>query len=71
MNGEGTAGTDRLSALSRELEQASTELRSADADRAAELATHCADLASQAAAELDRLAGVAAEASLPGQEELL
>jgi hypothetical protein len=62
---------DRLSALSKELEQASSELRSADADRAAELATRCAELASQAAIELDRLAGVAAEASLPGQEELL
>jgi hypothetical protein len=65
--------TSQLDTISRDLDQASSQLRSGDLDpqRAAELATHCAELASQASIELDRLARAAPEASLPGQEELL
>ena len=63
----------RLTEISRQLEQATQELRAAQDDpaRAGDLAQRCADLASSAAAEVDRLARVAPAASVPGQEELL
>ncbi len=64
--------TGRLSEISEQLERAATELRGdPGGERAQQLTSRCAELASQAAVELDRLARAAPEASLPGQEELL
>jgi len=65
--------TSRLTEITRELEGASAELSAGDADRdrANELAQRCAELAAEAAIELDRLARSAPGTSLPGQEELL
>jgi hypothetical protein len=65
--------TAQLASISRDLEQASSQLREGDLDpeHTAEVATRCAELASRAAIELDRLARAAPKASLPGQEELL
>jgi hypothetical protein len=65
--------TTRLTEISERLEQAARRLRSDDVDseEATRLAGECAELASQAAADLDRLARWSAPESVPGQEELL
>ena len=66
-------GTARLSEISERLEEAARALRADDLDgeQAGRLAGECAELASQAAAELDRLARWSPPDSVPGQEELL
>ena len=63
----------RLTELSGRLEQVAQRLRDEDVDgeEATRLAGECADLASQAAAELERLARASPEDAPPGQEELL
>jgi hypothetical protein len=65
--------TVRLSEISERLEQAARRLRSGDfeGDEASRLAGECAELAQQAAAELDRLARWTPGEPVPGQEELL
>jgi hypothetical protein len=65
--------TVRLSDISERLEQAARRLRSGelDDDEASRLAGECAELAQQAAAELDRLARWTPGEPVPGQEELL
>ena len=72
-NEQGSIDTSRLSEISAELERAAGKLRagSLDQEQASQLSSRCAELASQVAIELDRLARSAPEASLPGQEELL
>jgi geranylgeranyl pyrophosphate synthase len=56
MNAQQAIEAVRLSGISDELERAAAELRDdADGERARELAARCAELASQAAIELDRL----------------
>jgi hypothetical protein len=69
---------ERLAALedlSRRLEEGARRLREdgLDPDEAVRVAGECAELASQAAVELDRIAraGGAEAADVPGQEELL
>jgi hypothetical protein len=63
----------RLPEISQQLETAARRLRDGDldGDEATRLAGECADLASQAVAELDRLARGASQNAVPGQEELL
>jgi hypothetical protein len=63
----------RLDELSRGLEEASARLRAEDVDpdEAKRLAGECAELAAQAAVELDRLARGEPGDAAPGQEELL
>jgi hypothetical protein len=65
--------TVRLSDISERLEQAARRLRSGEleGDEASRLAGECAELAQQAAAELDRLARWTPGEPVPGQEELL
>jgi hypothetical protein len=63
-----------LSDLSRRLEEGAGRLRAGDLehDEAIRVAGECADLASQAAVELDRLTRLApGDPAAPGQEELL
>jgi hypothetical protein len=63
-----------LADLSRRLEEGARRLRDGDLqpDDAIRVAGECAELASQAAVELDRIARLAADhAEVPGQEELL
>ena len=63
----------RLADLSRQLE-ASADRLGADGiepDEAMRLAGECAELASQAAVELDRLTRLSPGDPVPGQEELL
>jgi hypothetical protein len=62
-----------LDELFARLDRASEQLRSGDlsADAAATLVEDCAALASQASAELERLARAAAHEPLPGQDSLL
>jgi hypothetical protein len=62
-----------LDELVARLDRASEQLRSGDlsADAAATLVEDCAALASQASAELERLARAAAHEPLPGQDSLL
>jgi hypothetical protein len=69
---EGSAG-GRLEQISAQLDAAARKLAEADvtSEDATRLAGECADLASQAVAELDRLASGAAQETTPGQEELL
>jgi hypothetical protein len=80
MSDEGALG-GRLEQISAQLDAAARKLADTDvsSEEATRLAGECADLASQAVAELDRLAsgalrggasGAAQEAT-PGQEELL
>jgi hypothetical protein len=60
--------------LSRRLEEGARRLRDdgLEPDDAIRVAGECAELASQAAMELDRIARVSADpAEAPGQEELL
>jgi hypothetical protein len=65
--------TERLEALSRRLEEAAERLRAGDVDpeEAKRLAGECADLAAEAAIELDRSSRGDSTDSPPGQEELL
>jgi hypothetical protein len=66
--------TARLDDLVERLERAADQLRSGDlsADAAATLVEDCAALATQASAELDRLARSSQVAApLPGQDTLL
>jgi hypothetical protein len=62
-----------LDDLVERLDRAAEQLRSGDlsADAAATLVEDCAALASQASAELERLARAAAHEPLPGQDSLL
>ena len=65
---------DGLAELSRRLEDGARRLREDDLepDDAIRVAGECAELASQAAVELDRIARLSADqAEVPGQEELL
>jgi hypothetical protein len=65
---------DGLEELSRRLEEGARRLREEDLqpDDATRVAGECAELASQAAVELDRIARLSADqAEVPGQEELL
>jgi hypothetical protein len=74
LSAAGAEGTARLEELSRRLEQAATRLRADDlgAEEAKRLAGECAELAADAAVELDRLArGEGGDGTAPGQEELL
>jgi len=63
----------RLDELSRGLEHAAARLRAEDVDpeEAKRLVGECADLAAEAAVELDRLARGDPQDAGPGQEELL
>ena len=63
----------RLAEISQRLEDAATRLRDGElpSEEATRLAGECADLASEAAAELERLARASADEVLPGQEGLL
>ena len=72
MPDEGALG-GRLEQISAQLDAAARKLAGADvsSEEATRLAGECADLASQAVAELDRLASGAAQEATPGQEELL
>lgn len=65
--------TAQLDELVGQLERAAEQLRSGDlsADAAAGLVEDCAALASQASAELERLARSGAHDPMPGQGELL
>ena len=70
----GPGATARLEELSRRLEEAAARLGADDlgADEAKQLAGECAELAADAAVELDRLArGEGVAGAAPGQEELL
>jgi hypothetical protein len=58
--------SDRLAAAARRLREDGIE-----DDEATRLASECAELASEAAAELERLARAGTPDSVPGQEELL
>lgn len=62
-----------LDELVSRLDRAAEQLRSGDLspDAAATLVEDCAVLASQASAELERLARAAAHEPLPGQDSLL
>jgi hypothetical protein len=73
----GAEATARLGSLARRLEEAAVRLRAdgLDPEEAKRLAGECAEIAADAAIELDRLArggarGEGGEA-VPGQEELL
>jgi hypothetical protein len=69
----GAEATARLGELSRRLEEAAARLRSDDvgSEEAKRLAGECAELAADAAVELDRLARGESRDAAPGQEELL
>lgn len=62
-----------LDDLVERLDRAAEQLRSGDLspDAAASLVEDCSALASQASAELERLARAAAHEPLPGQDSLL
>ena len=62
-----------LDDLVAKLDRAAEQLRSGDlsSDAAATLVEDCAALASQASAELERMARAAAHEPLPGQDSLL
>jgi hypothetical protein len=65
--------TERLEELSRRLEAAAVRLRADDVEpeEAKRLAGECAELAAEAAVELDRTSRGDAQDTAPGQEELL
>jgi hypothetical protein len=71
--GKTTDGTERLEELSRRLGETATRLRADEvgAEDVKRLAGECAELAAQAAVELDRLARGGSQDPAPGQEELL
>jgi hypothetical protein len=66
-------GTARLAELSRRLDETAARLQDEDldGDEAGRLAANCAELAAEAAVELDRLARGGPLEAPPGQEELL
>jgi hypothetical protein len=65
--------TTTLDDLVARLERAAEQLRTGDlsADAAAGLVEDCAALASQASAELERIARASAQEPIPGQDTLL
>jgi hypothetical protein len=65
--------TTTLDALVARLERAAEQLRTGDlsSDAAAGLVEDCAALASQASAELERMARAAQHEPMPGQDSLL
>jgi hypothetical protein len=65
--------TERLEVLSRRLEEAAVRLRAGDVEpeEAKRLAGECAELAAEAALELDRASRGDSQDAAPGQEELL
>ena len=65
--------TARLTDISERLELAASRLRAGDldGDEVTRLAGECAELAQQAAAELERVARYDSPEAVPGQEELL
>ncbi len=65
--------TTTLDALVERLERAAEQLRTGDLspDAAAGLVEDCAGLASQASAELERIARAGAQEPIPGQDTLL
>jgi hypothetical protein len=65
--------TTTLDQLVERLERAAEQLRTCDlsADAAAGLVEDCAALASQASAELERMARASAQEPIPGQDSLL
>jgi hypothetical protein len=65
--------TSTLDALVARLERAAEQLRTGDlsSDAAAGLVEDCAALASQASAELERMARAAQQEPIPGQDSLL
>jgi hypothetical protein len=71
--GQAPEGTARLDELSRRLDEAAAHLRQDEVgpDDVKRLAGECAELAAQAAVELDRLARGGGSEAAPGQEELL
>jgi hypothetical protein len=79
MGDDPTAMTDtpdsheQLDRLIERLERAAEQLRTGDLDPdvAASVVEQCAATASQASAELERLARAAAHEPLPGQDQLL
>ncbi|WP_372789376.1 hypothetical protein [Paraconexibacter sp.] len=64
---------EQLDRLIERLELAAGQLRTGDLDpdQAASVVEQCATFASQASAELERLARAAASEPLPGQDQLL
>jgi hypothetical protein len=70
---EPRSGIEDLEDLIRRLERAAEQLRSGEisADVAATLVEDCASLATQAAAELERLARSGDPGRVPGQDTLL
>jgi hypothetical protein len=70
---EADLDTATLDRLVERLERAAEQLRSGElsSDAAAGLVEDCAALASQASAELERMARAAAQEPLPGQDTLL
>ena len=67
------SSSERLDEVIARLERAAEQLRSGDlsSDAAAGLVEDCAALASQASAELERLARASQNEPLPGQDSLL
>jgi uncharacterized phage protein gp47/JayE len=65
--------TTTLDSLVERLERAAEQLRSGDlsSDAAAGLVEDCAAAASQASAELERMARAAQQEPIPGQDSLL
>jgi hypothetical protein len=65
--------TSTLDELVQRLDRAAEQLRSGDLspDAAAGLVEDCAALASQASAELERIARASAQEPIPGQDTLL
>jgi hypothetical protein len=65
--------TGRLAEISGQLDESARKLRAdgLGAEDASRLAGECAELASQAVAELERLASSSPQEGVPGQEELL
>ncbi len=62
----------RLAQISGRLEELAAALRAgAGGEEATRLADECAELASEAATELERLARASTPDAVPGQEELL
>ena len=73
VSGQAEEGTAQLEELSRRLGDAAARLRSDEigSEDVKRIAGECAELAAQAAVELDRLARGDAQEAPPGQEELL
>jgi exonuclease VII small subunit len=67
------SGVEQLEDLVTQLERAAEQLRSGELspDAAATMVEDCAALATQAAAELERMAHAEAFAPAPGQDSLL